>query len=150
MSVYCIAAVSLTCVFLSCFYVIHKKSMFNQYKGSLTGHQKDRYFKIVKERSNIFYKSVIISILVASILGGVFVKYGLIKVSILPCFYVAVTLFLTCVLYQLFPKSDYMIKHLNTEKQRMNWLEINKSFRKSNYYGLLIGIFIYIIIICII
>lgn len=133
----CFAACLLVGMFLSSYYVAKNKTLFQGYRQSLTPNQKEKYFKIVKERSNIFYIAVLSSIVLSGILSHFLTKYK--YNDNIACFFITSTLSLTCLIYLIYPKSDYMYYHLTTDLQKTYWRNINNQFKKAKYGGLLIG-----------
>ena len=136
---YCLLATILIGIYLSMLAVIHKSDMFQKFRKSLTNYQKDKYIIIVRERSRIFYTAITLSLIISGLLSSLLVNYNNNNNNNIICFFIASCLSLTTLIYLFYPKTDYMIKYLNTSEQRNSWLAINNSFKKAKYIGLLTG-----------
>jgi uncharacterized membrane protein len=51
----------------------------------------------------------------------------------------AVTLFVAMLYYLLMPKSDYMLKHLQTNEQNRAWLDVYKTMQSRYIIGMILG-----------
>ena len=142
---YCLVASVLIGLYLSVIAIIHN-STFKKFRQSLDNKQKDIYLNIIRERSNIFYTSIILSLIISGILAYGLFNSKISDVSKLICFFIASTLSLTSLIYLIYPKSDYMIKYLNSDEQRKHWLEINNKFINTKYLGLFLGVIGYFIV----
>ena len=49
----------------------------------------------------------------------------------------------TVIVYYLLPKTDYMIRHLETEEKRMAWLNVSRNFHKKKMVGFILAIVLY-------
>jgi hypothetical protein len=84
------------------------------------------YEKIKKERLNHFYTGLG----VGGILGlGVILSN--INVNSKYCLAGIILLFATSMIYYILPKSDYMVRHLKTEEQKLAWMTIQRNFIKK-------------------
>ena len=54
---------------------------------------------------------------------------------------------LTPIIYYFLPKSDYMIRHLNTEQQKLAWLNVSRSYNKKKMLSYIGGIIVYYILV---
>jgi hypothetical protein len=129
-------------------YVTFTADKINQKKdfyNTLSEDKIEKYEGIIKERREIYLKGYGLGLIVAFILlflyenmsgGGNDKKKGINKV----CFIGGITLLVNYFYYMLSPKTDYMILHLDEEKQRKEWLNINKTMQFKYHIGLLLGI----------
>ncbi len=141
MLVLCFIACMLLGFYISTMSVSRSRPIFKKYLESMTKPQREKYQAIVKERGSIFWHSLVMSIIL-----GVFFTYILSTYNKnLPklCFLIAFTLSMTCILYLKHPKSDYMIRHLNTPKQKEYWLRISKMYQGQKIIGLTVGALAY-------
>ncbi len=124
---------------------VNKDNFYNV----LTNIQKDKYNKIIDERRNIYYMGYGLGLLL-SIIGFFiikkFLKLKLSNMSIV-CFVGAITFITNYLFYILYPKSDYMLLHLNDKKQIEEWLKIYKKMQFNFHIGFVFGI-IAIMIFC--
>jgi len=131
-------------------YVTFSADKINQKKdfyNTLSKDKIEKYESIIKERREIYLKGYGLGLFLAFILlflyenmsgggGNNNNKKGINKV----CFVGGITLLVNYFYYMLSPKTDYMILHLNEEKQRKEWLNINKTMQFKYHIGLLLGI----------
>ena len=75
----------------------------------LNESQKQTYFQIREERMRIYYKSLFIAFIIASI------YYNKVNKDI--CYFIAITLSLTSLFYMMAPKDQRMINSLETPEQ---------------------------------
>ncbi len=142
---YCLVAAILLAIYFSSIFVLEKKQIFNDFRNSLDSKQKELYLKIVRERSNIFILSLNVSMTLSIIIIALLFRGKKIDPVNTTCFFVASMLSLTTLCYLIYPKSDYMIKHLNNPQQRFYWLRISNSFKKAKNYALVFSILGYLI-----
>ena len=129
-------------------YVTFTADKINQKKdfyNTLSEDKIEKYEGIIKERREIYLKGYGLGLIIAFILlflyenmsrGSNDKKKGMNKV----CFIGGITLLVNYFYYMLSPKTDYMILHLDEEKQRKEWLNINKTMQFKYHIGLLLGI----------
>jgi len=61
------------------------------------------------------------------------------KMSLI-CFVGAITFVTNYLFYILYPKSDYMLLHLNDKKQIQEWLNIYRTMQFKFHIGFVVGI----------
>ena len=117
-----------------------------EFKSLLTNEQKNIYEKIINERKTIYYSGYILGI-VLSILIIYFGKYINLpdrKSKFSNMYYVclvgAVTFITNYLYYILYPKTDYMLLHLNDKTQIQGWLNIYKTMQFKFHLGFVFGI----------
>jgi hypothetical protein len=121
---------------------VDKDELISPYVQQLLEHQQIRYYKIVNERRNIYFKGLFLGLILSLILilynyYGLHNKLG--RTSML--FLVgSLSLATQYFYYILSPKSDYMILHLETVQQKKLWLNIYRTMTTKYHFGLLLGI----------
>ena len=124
-----------------------------EFYNTLSGDQKNIYKKLIKERKNIYYGGFILGI-VLSILFIVMLKSNIFnnisnslfnkkskssKTSVV-CIVGAITFVTNYLFYILYPKSDFMILHLENKEQIKEWLDIYKYMQFRYHLGFVLGI----------
>ena len=124
---------------------VNKDNFYNV----LTNIQKDKYNKIIDERRNIYYMGYGLGLLLSII--GLFISKKILKLKLsnisMVCFVGTITFITNYLFYILYPKSDYMLLHLNDKKQIEEWLKIYKKMQFNFHIGFVFGI-IAIMIFC--
>lgn len=127
----------LTYLFMFGFTLLYSGDL-KKFSEVLDDKQLEIYDKIRKERLHHFYTGLG----VGGILG-LFVVLTDFKATSKHCLAGIVLLLTTSCIYYVLPKSDYMIKHLDTEEQRSHWLNVQRNFIKKKIFAFLIVIIIY-------
>lgn len=96
----------------------------------LDDKQKNTYYKIKKERLNHFYKGLGVGSLI-----GLCILLSNMKVTSKYCLAGIVLILATTMIYYILPKSDYMIRHLKTEEQKIAWMTVHRNFIKKKIAG---------------
>lgn len=96
----------------------------------LDDKQKDTYYKIKKERLNHFYKGLGVGSLI-----GMGIILSNMQVTSKYCLAGIVLIIATTMIYYILPKSDYMIRHMKTEEQKMAWMTVQRNFIKKKIAG---------------
>ncbi len=102
----------------------------------LSPEKAQKYEEISKERANIYMTGLMIGIVLALIAlyyarpSNMFhrVMMSLAIVLVTSVFY-----------YTLVPKTDYMIRHLNSEKENRAWLEVYRGMKTRYVWGFVLG-----------
>jgi hypothetical protein len=112
------------------------------YKGYLDGmtpEQRELYMKIKNERMRIYY----IGLVVGTILAFTYIyanrnktNDGLFKHV---CTFVAIAMGTQYLVYQLHPKTHWMLRSLNKKEQIDGWLEVYKDMKYKYHLGFLLG-----------
>ena len=101
--------------------------------------QKEIYMKIRKERLNHYLNGLGLGV-VLSLPTLYLINDGVSKV----CASGIVLMMTASIAYYLQPKSDYMIKHLNSQEQKEAWMNVSRNFIKKKISGVLFGLFLYV------
>lgn len=136
-----------TCTIFYILFIIHfmvfgltmiYNSDLKHLESLLDRKQLEIYDKIKKERLNHFY---------CGLGAGGFLGLGVIlsnmKLTSRFCLAGIVLIFSTVMIYYILPKSEYMVKHLKTEDQRLAWMSVHRNFMKKKIAGFLAVIILY-------
>ena len=115
----------------------HKK-----FQELLNDKQKEIHSKIVKERGTIFVIGLLVGILVAYLVTTVLALQKRVNKN---CLFVGLAIFINIVFYMVYPKSDYMLLHLEGKEQVQAWLDIYKEMKMKKFIGMGVGLFAYYI-----
>ena len=118
-----------------------KSKNFVHFMNILDDNQKKIYKSIIKERLYIYIQGIFIGILL-----GLLVSYKIKNKNCKICLFVAISLGFNYLYYSLYPKSTYMLQHLNTKEQNEAWLNIYKEMKFRCKIGLLLGFIGYIML----
>lgn len=135
---YCAVATILFIGMIICMTKAVQDPKFDEFEATLSTELKKKYKGIVKERSKIYYKSLLLSVIFAGFIVKMSMDKGYDRKSLF-CIAVSITLFLSAVIYKVHPKSDYMILHLEDKKQREAWLHNYRSMQLNCHVGHLLG-----------
>ena len=142
-----------SCMFASVFLIANVYTILSctndnnkqQFKNTLTNEQQTTYEKIINERRNIYYGGFILGIilsLLALYFGNRFMFSSNSKSAKIPkiCMVASITFATNYLFYILYPKSDYMLLHLNDKTQIQGWLAIYKKMQFKFHLGFVLGI----------
>lgn len=108
----------------------------------LNFYQQQKYKKIKNERLQHYLIGLVVSSLVALLVySNIKSKKNSLCISGLIIF------LFTPIIYYFLPKSDYMIKHLRTEQQRVAWLNISRKYTKNRMLSYVGGILVYYLLV---
>lgn len=113
------------------------------YKANLNEEQLIIYHKISQERRNIAVQGLILGLFLAFIF--MYLTHKTFNPLACGCSFAAVVLFVQYLYYMLYPKSDYMILHIDGE-QKEEWLEVYKEMQYRYHIGMVLGIIGYFIL----
>jgi len=119
-----------------------KCEIVKHYKQTLTSDLQKRYDNIVKERKTISFYGYILGLFIS-----LFIIYYSLKIkkermnnTSLVCLVVATTFITNALFYMVYPKSDWMLEHINNREQVKAWLQMYKSMSFYYHIGLVLGI----------
>ena len=116
--------------------LVNKKTpVFTNLINSLDDEQKQKFDMIVKERTNIFKKSLGCA-LVLTLMLIITLRNKNMSLQKLICVVIVSSVFWMTLFYMIHPKSDYMIRHLKTQDQRDKWVKMKMDMGMKNYVGL--------------
>lgn len=120
----------------------NKSAVVKQYKSSLSKELQQRYEKISKERMIISYQGYVLGVIIS--LGIIFynLKIKSVKMnnSSLISTVIATSFITNYFYYMLSPKSDWMLYHMNDEKEIKSWLLMYREMQFNYHMGLVLGI----------
>ena len=117
------------------------------YKNHLSHELNMKYKKIQHERKKIALDGLYLGLLISVIIILLLKNKSKRSNTNLLCLVGSITFTIQVFYYLLSKKSDYMILHLNKEKDRKHWLNVYRKYQVSYYGGLFVGI-IGVTIIC--
>jgi uncharacterized protein YacL len=122
--------------------VTDKSKIVKLYKQHLPSDLQKRYEKIAKERMKISYYGYGCGLLLSLFIIFYNVKMKGMKLN---TFSLVCTVMATCFLtnyffYMLYPKSDWMLNHVNSPEQVKAWLQMYKAMSYNYHAGLALGI----------
>ena len=108
----------------------------------LSDKQLKRYQGIVRMRRRIYLESLGLGIVLTAAIILWLTRYGKEQLNMMhkACIAGAVTLGTSYFYYTLHPKSDYMLRHLDSERQRSAWLKVYRGFQVNYHAGFLLGL----------
>ena len=108
----------------------------------LNFYQQQKYKKIKNERLQHYLIGLVVSSLAALLVySNIKSKKNSLCISGLIIF------LFTPIIYYFLPKSDYMIKHLRTEQQRVAWLNISRKYTKNRMLSYVGGLLVYYLLV---
>ena len=142
-----------SCMFASVFLIANVYTIFSctndnnkqQFKNTLTQEQQVLYEKIITERKNIYYGGFVLGIILSFIalyFGNKILFSSNNKSASIPkiCMIASITFVTNYLFYILYPKTDYMLLHLNDKTQIQGWLAIYKKMQFKFHLGFILGI----------
>jgi len=97
------------------------EDLFNKFMNSLDEKQQQLYNKIIRERTMIYLLGMFIGL----ILGSIHLYY---ERNI--CFFVFIVFITQMIIYKIYPKSTYMLYHLDKKDQVNKWMDIYTYMKK--------------------
>jgi uncharacterized protein YacL len=115
---------------------LENRKYLKDFMSSLNPKLQDMYREIVAERQMLYLTGFGVGLLI-SILGSMYMK---LKPTARICTVMASTFLFTYFFYILSPKSDHIVRHLETKEQREKWLTVYKDMQMKYHVGLVLGI----------
>lgn len=134
----CISA-SLYCLFVRNM----KNDKTRKLESLLNDKQTQLYYDIMKERRNIFIMGKVIGLIV----GFIFVSYKKLDGWCKYCVFVVIVKFVACLVYLMYPKSDYFLKHVENKEQAAAWVDVYTEMRYNVFFGFVLGMIGYSLLI---
>jgi hypothetical protein len=122
-----------------------KSGVVELYKYQLTPNLRQLYEKISKERLYINYYGYTLGLAVALIVIFYNISLSdrnsnkLSNVSLV-CLTIVIAFSTNYFFYILYPKSDWMLKHINSPEQTKGWLQMYRSMQYNYHMGLVLGL----------
>ncbi len=105
-------------------------------RSKLSDELAAKYDAIAAERRNLYVQGLVL---------GLAISYVVVQMSKVAnrfhrmSLFFAVTMLTAVIYYTAMPKSDYMLRHLETPEQNKAWLEIYNTMKSRYFYGFLLG-----------
>ena len=119
----------------------YKYEILEQYLATLDENQLSIFRKIHKERMQIYLLGLVLGLL----LGFIYLNVSKNSVA-RTCTFVSIVMGVNYLFYMIYPKSTYMIKHLNNEKQITEWQNVYRTMQYRQYMGMVLGLVAYVIV----
>ena len=117
------------------------EKLFTNFMNTLNDEQKNIYFKIIKERTMLYVGGMILGLLLGLIYLSMNKKTGL---NI--CAFITIIFITQIVFYKVYPKSTYMLYHLDDPKQVSAWTDIYTYMKKIYMLSFFMAIISYVLI----
>ena len=119
-----------------------KSKIVQEYKKQLPSNLQNLYDKLSAERLKINYYGYTLGLILSLII--IFYNYSVRRNKLtntsLVCLVIVVSFFTNYFYYILSPKSDYMLKHINSPDQTRAWLAMYKEMQYNYHFGFVIGL----------
>ena len=127
---------------LSSFFMMFLKDekLFTNFMNTLNDKQKTLYNKIIKERMMIYSGGMLTGLLL-----GIVYLYMNKKSAMNICAFITIVLVTQFIFYKVYPKSTYMLYHLDDPKQVSAWTDIYTYMKKIWMFSFFLAIVSYII-----
>ena len=117
------------------------EKLFTNFMNTLNDDQKNIYFKIIKERTMLYVGGMILGLL----LGFIYLSMNK-KTGLNICAFITIAFITQIVFYKVYPKSTYMLYHLDDPKQVSAWTDIYTYMKKIYMLSFFMAIVSYILI----
>jgi len=134
--------------------MVDKSGVMKNFSKTLSPSLLKTYTGIISERRSIYFQGYLVGFLLSM---GVIAYYYfsennkmLNKLTML-CSVIAITFVVSYFYYILHPKSDWMVKHLQTKAQREAWLKVYRHMQVQCHMGFglgLVAVFLYGTSVC--
>lgn len=137
---YCIIAGAFICASIFVCFLTDKKALHGSYLDDLSPDNKARYKFIVQERRKIYFQGFALGFALS--VASLYWNNSKTKQNRITniCQVLAISFTTNYFYYILYPKTDYMAKYLETEKQRVAWLKIYKTMQFNYHFGFVLGL----------
>jgi len=117
------------------------EKLFQRFMDTLNSEQKEIYHKIIKERLSLYFGGMLLGILI-----GLIYLFNTKKSNRSICIFIIIVFITKMVVYKGYPKSTYMLYHLNDSKQVSAWTDIYTYMKKIWMLSFIFAIISYILI----
>jgi uncharacterized protein YacL len=139
---YCLVGAALLGSMIMSMLATKKSKNFRNFMALLDDNQAQVYKSVIKERMSIYVQGLVIGVILAILITF---NSNLSKNNNV-CLFVVIALGFNWGYYLLYPKSTYMLSHLNSAVQNDAWLRIYKEMKLRCHVGLLLGIVGYLLL----
>ncbi len=132
----CFLAIGLLIAMLFTMLTPEKITLEKKYLELLSETQREKYYKVRKERAGIYLSGFGIGFVIA------FLVIWYMKKSLFTnvCLVGAIVFVFSYFYYVFYPKSMYMITELDDKEDRVAWLNIYKHMQKMYHLGFVLGV----------
>lgn len=120
----------------------NKSEIVKHYKDSLPSDLQKRYDKIANERLKISYYGYSIGFILSLVI--IFynskIKKEKMNTTALVCTVISTCFITNYFVYTMYPKSDWMLNHINNPEQVKAWLQMYKEMSYNYHMGIVLGI----------
>lgn len=103
----------------------------------LNNKEKQYYKEVIQNRRNIYFQGLFFGLL----LSFLFIFYNKLKDKTIILFTsLSITFFINYFYYILYPKKQYLLTILNTNKENKAWLDVYKNMQFRYHFGFLFGL----------
>ena len=138
----CLLAVAMFAGQLYIMFNYNKKRLLDRFDSLLNEEQRATYKLIVNERLKLYVQGIILGL----VLGFIYLSIASNKTMGRACIFTVIVLSTNYFYYMLYPKSDYMVPYLNTQEQRVAWLDIYREMQYRCKMGFLLGLVAYLLL----
>ena len=117
------------------------EKLFTNFMNTLDENQKKIYFKIIRERTMLYIGGMLLGLF----LGIVYLSMNK-KSGFNICAFITIVFITQIVFYKVYPKSTYMLYHLDKKNQVSAWTDIYTYMKKIYMLSFILAIISYILI----
>jgi NhaP-type Na+/H+ or K+/H+ antiporter len=116
-------------------------NLFLKFMNTLNNDQKEIYNKIIKERLSLYFGGMLLGIFI----GLLYLFYSK-KSNRNICIFIVIVFITKMIVYKVYPKSTYMLYHLDKKEQVDAWTDIYRNMKKIWMLSFVFAIISYILI----
>jgi hypothetical protein len=116
-------------------------NLFLKFMNTLNNDQKEIYNKIIKERLSLYFGGMLLGIFI----GLLYLFYSK-KSNRNVCIFIVIVFITKMIVYKGYPKSTYMLYHLDKKEQVDAWTDIYRNMKKIWMLSFVFAIISYILI----
>jgi ABC-type antimicrobial peptide transport system permease subunit len=116
-------------------------NLFIKFMNTLNGEQKEIYHKIIRERLSLYFGGMLLGILI----GLIYLFYTK-KSERSICIFIIIVFLTKMIVYKGYPKSTYMLYHLDKKEQVSAWTDIYTYMKKIWMLSFILAIISYVLI----
>jgi len=117
------------------------EKLFTNFMNTLNKDQKKIYFKIIRERTMLYIGGMLLGLF----LGFIYLSMNK-NTNMNICAFIAIIFITQIVFYKIYPKSTYMLYHLDKQEQLSAWTDIYTYMKKIYMFSFILAIVSYILI----
>lgn len=127
-----------------CFFVRNMNNEKTKHlEAVLNDEQVELYYRVVKERRNIFIFGKILGL----VLGYLFITHQKLDGWCKYCVFIVIVKVVACLTYMLVPKSTYFLRHITNQEQAAAWADVYVEMKYNLFFGFVLGLIGYAILI---